>query len=359
MGRTMDQTFRVGLTRDLGKPDGSPAFGDIGLDLLDAAPGVSWEFIEAGRAGYQPELSAEQVRDYDAILVLKPKVTAATVEGADRLAIVARFGVGYDSVDVEACTANGVLLTITPDGVRRPVATAVMTLLLALSQKLFVKDRLTREDRWGDRPDHMGTGLTGRTFGVVGLGNIGRDIFHLAAPFGMRHLTADPYATPEQATAAGAELVDLETLLRSSDFVSINCPLGPETHHLIDAERLASMKPTAYLINTARGPIVDQRALFAALQARRIAGAGLDVFDPEPPDPSDPILQLDNVIVTPHALCWTDECFRGNGQSACRSILEVAAGRTPQYVVNRAALEHPRLQEKLRRHAERATAAAR
>ena len=293
------------------------------------------------------------MRGYDALLVLAPRVTAASLEGADRLAVLARFGVGYDSVDVPACTARDVLLTITPDGVRRPVAAAVLTLLLALTHKLLVKDRLTRAGRWAEKLDHMGQGVTGRTLGIIGLGNIGRDVIVLARPFGMRFLAFDPYLTPEQAAAAGAELVDLETLLRRSDYVSVNCALTPETRHLLDAERLALMQPTAYLINTARGPIVDQRALYEALSNGRLAGAGLDVFEQDPVDPGDPILTLDNVIVAPHAICWTDECFLGIGRSACESILDVAAGRVPRHVVNREVLDSPTLRAKLRRYAER------
>jgi D-3-phosphoglycerate dehydrogenase len=231
--------------------------------------------------------------------------------------------------------------------VRRPVATAVLTLLLALTHKLLIKDRLTRAGRWADKLDHMGQGVTGRTLGIIGLGNIGRDIITLARPFELRFLAFDPYLSAEQAAAAGAELVDLETLLRRSDYVSVNCALTAETHHLLDAERLALMQPTAYLINTARGPIVDQRALYDALTSGRIAGAGLDVFEADPVDPADPILTLDNVIVSPHAICWTDECFLGNGRSACESILAVAAGRIPRYVVNRDVLDSPDVREKL------------
>jgi phosphoglycerate dehydrogenase-like enzyme len=342
----MPETFRVGLTRDFLKPDGSVGFGDIGLESLDV-PGVKREFL----AEDTRELRPDQIRGYDALLVLAPKVTAATLEGADRLAVVARFGVGYDSVDVDALTRKGILLTITPEGVRRPVASSTMAFVLALAHKVFVKDRLTREGRWADRLDHMGTGLTGRVLGGVGLGNIGREVFDLARPFGMRHVAYDPYVKPESARAAGVELVDLPTLLRTADFVFITCQLTPETRHLINAERLALMKPSAYLINVARGPIVDQKALTEALRARRIAGAAIDVFEREPVDPDDPLLTLDNVIVTPHAICWTDECFRGNGLAACRSILDVAAGRVPKHVVNGAALDHPRLKEILARRA--------
>ena len=198
----------------------------------------------------------------------------------------------------------------------------------------------------------MGVGLAGRTLGSVGLGNIGRETFGLAAPFGMRHLAHDPYATPEAASEAGVELVDLGTLLRDSDFVMINSALTPETRHLLDAEKLALMKPTAYLINAARGPIVDQRALVDALRAERLAGAGLDVFEEEPADPEDPIFALPNVIATPHALAWTDEIALGNGRGAIESVLDVAAGRVPKNVVNRDVVDDPVLQEKLARYGE-------
>jgi phosphoglycerate dehydrogenase-like enzyme len=268
--------------------------------------------------------------------------------------VLARFGVGYDTVDVGACTEHGVLLTITPDGVRRPVATSVLAFLLALSHKMFVKDRITREGRWGEKLAQMGVGLVGRTLGIVGFGNIGREVARLARPFDLRVIAADPYVTREQAAAAGGELVELDALLRAADFVSINCNLTDETRHLIDARRLALMKPTAYLINTARGPVVDEPALIAALRERRIAGAGIDVFEQEPPDPRNPLFALDNVILAPHAICWTDECFLNNGRSAIQSILDVAAGRLPRHIVNRAVVDSPRLKEKMRRHGERA-----
>lgn len=332
-------SFRVGLTRDFLTPSGAIAFGDIGLSLLDG-PGVTWQFL----AENTPELRPDQIAGFDGLLVLGPKVTAATLAGNDRLAVVARFGVGYDNVDVPACTAAGVALTITPDGVRRPVAVSAITFLLALSHKLLIKDRLTRAGRWADKLNHMGMGVTGRTLGVIGVGNIGRDIFHLAKPFGMRHLGYDPFLT---SAPDGVELVPIEELLAESDYVVICCSLSKETHHLLNAGRLASMKPTAYLINVARGPIVDQAALMAALQQNRIAGAGLDVFDPEPIAPDDPLLALDNVILAPHAVCWTDECFGNNGRSACRSLLAVANGRAPEFVVNREVLTSPKFLSKL------------
>jgi phosphoglycerate dehydrogenase-like enzyme len=338
--------FHVGLTRDFLRADGIPLFGDIGLSLLDRTPDVKYEFL----AEDAPELSPGQVQGFDALLVLGPRITASTLAANDRLTLLARFGVGYDSVDVDACTAQGVLLTITPDGVRRPVASSVIAFLLALSHGLVAKDRLTRAGRWADRMDHIGVGLAGRVLGIVGLGNIGREVARLARPFDLRILASDPHVTPEQAAEAGAELVDLSTLLRTADFVSLNCALTAETRHLLDADRLALMKPTAFLINTARGAVVDQAALAAALRERRIRGAALDVFAREPIDPEDPILRLDNVIVSPHAICWTDESLREIGRSACASVLDVAAGRVPRHVVNPAVLSSPTLAAKLRRH---------
>jgi D-3-phosphoglycerate dehydrogenase len=337
--------FQVGVTRDFLSPDGSIAFGDIGLARLDAATALRWEFLPDNVT----ELAPQHAEQYDALLVLAPRVTAATLAGDPRLALVARFGVGYDNIDVPACTRAGVALTITPDGVRRPVAASVLTFVLALSHKLLIKDRLTRAGRWDEKLNYMGMGVTGRTLGVIGLGNIGREVFRLAAPLEMRHLAADPVVSTTDAAAAGVTLVDLQTLLRDSDFVVVCCALSESTRKLINAERLALMKPTAYLINVARGPIVDQAALTAALTERRIAGAGLDVFEQEPIDPADPLLQLENVIVSPHALCWTDECFAGNGNSAITSILDVAAGRAPQNVVNRDVLASPSFQSRLRR----------
>lgn len=335
--------FRVGLTHDFLKPDGTIGWGDIRLDLLDAAPNLEWEFL----AEATPELTPAQVDGYDALIVLGGRVTAATLAGADRLALIARFGVGYDNVDVATCTEHGVLLSITPDGVRRPVATIVLTYLLALSHRLLQKDRLTRAGGWADKLEYMGTGLTSRTVGIIGLGNIGREVVKLATPLDLTFIAHDPHLDPALAAELGVELVELETLLATADFVVVLCALTPETHHLLNAERLALMKPTAYLINVARGPIVDQAALTDALRQHKIAGAGLDVFEQEPVDPNDPILTLDNVIVSPHALCWTDELARRSGASVCEAVLAVSKGQPPTYVVNREAITTPRVQAKL------------
>ncbi|MBV9137028.1 MAG: dehydrogenase, partial [Hyphomicrobiales bacterium] len=149
------------------------------------------------------------------------------------------------------------------------------------------------------------------------------------------------------AAELGVELVGLEDLFRRADVVNVSCPLSPQTHHLVNAARLEMMKPTAYLINTARGPIVDQKALTEVLKAHRIAGAGLDVLEQEPPDPEDPILKLENVILAPHALCWTDQCFAGNGAADVRAVLDVQHGREPHLVVNKPVLATDRWRKRM------------
>jgi D-3-phosphoglycerate dehydrogenase len=332
----MGDKFRVALSGDFKKADGSPTYPDFDLGPLARAPGVEVTFLENANP-----LRAEQLEDIDALILLTHRFDRSSVPKSGRLAVVARFGVGYDTVDVQACTDAGIALVITPDGVRRPVAVSIITLMLALTGKLMVKDRLTREAGPGfaKRSDHMGVGLVGRTLGSLGIGNIGAELFRMAKPFDMCFLAHDPYADKAIAEELGIELVGLEELFRRADILSISCPLTPETRHIVNAERLALMKPTAYLINTARGPIIDQQALTKVLQERRIAGAGLDVLEQEPPDPADPILGLDNVILAPHALCWTDQCFAGNGAADVQAVLDVQHGRVPRGVVNRAVLD--------------------
>lgn len=333
-------TFRVGVSPDVLDRRSTPIFDPRAFSLL-ALPGVEWRYLAADE---ERSIGPETAAELDAVCLMLGRVTRDTfARGAGRLKLVARFGVGFDTIDVPACTEHGVLLTIAPDGVRRPVAVNVITFVLVLAQRLFVKDRITREGRWAERVDFMGMGLTGRTLGLIGIGNIGAEVLRLAAPFEMRHLACDPYVSEAEARALGAELVDLDTLLARADFVCVMCPLNAATRGLIGARELALMKPTAYLVNTARGPIVQERALYEALAARRIAGAALDVFEVEPTPADNPILRLDNVVVTPHAFCFTDECLTGLARSAFTAVADVAQGRAPRYVVNRDALAHPRL----------------
>jgi D-3-phosphoglycerate dehydrogenase len=340
--------FRVALSADFLRPDGAPAFPMFDLGPLDADPGIDWAYV-------QPEdgrITAASLEGFDALILLAARFDAESIPSDGRLALVARFGVGYDSVDVAACARAGIGVTITPDGVRRPVAVSILTFVLALAGKLFVKDGLAREGAAGfaRRSDHMGVGLVGRTLGSIGIGNIGAEMFRMFAPLDMRFIAHDPFVAGADAAALGVTLVELDTLFRDSDFLAVNLPLTPETENLVDAKRLAMMKPSAYLINTSRGPIVDQPALVAALRDGTIAGAGIDVFDPEPPSPDDPLLGLDNVIVTPHALCWTDQCFAGIGASTVAAAMTVKRGAVPDHLVERSVTENATFRERLDNH---------
>lgn len=318
-------------------------------ELIDPRPDISYAYFDAtGQDESGAYVTPADVADFDAVLLLSLRFPAASFTPDNRLAVIARWGVGYDSIDVPAATANDVLLAITVNAVRRPVSEAILTLILALGKTLPAKDKLVRTGRWDLRGELPSIGLRGKTVGSIGLGNIGSDMFGLLAPFELgRQLAADPFADPEQAAALGVELVDVETVFRESDFVTVNCFLSDETRGMVNARLLSLMKPTAYLINTARGPIVNQADLTAALQAGQLAGAGLDVFEEEPIDTDHPLLHMENVIVAPHALAWTDELYQLNSRYACENVLTVLGGDIPKYTVNREVAERSSFQEKL------------
>jgi len=342
----MSQAFKVGVTSDLLDARGEPVCGREPLRALDEAPGLAWEWLPTGIR----EIAAGHAAAFDAIYINSPRVTAAAVAGPDlRLKIISRHGVGYDSVDVAAMSAAGVLVCNTPAAVPRPVATIALTFVLALAHRLLAKDRLTREGRWHERTGHMGIGLTGRTLGVVGAGGIGKELLRMARVFDLKLLAADPYVDELELADLGARKAPLEVVMAQSDFVVVACLLNDETRHLIDASALARMKPEAYLINVARGPVVDEAALYEVLKARRIAGAALDVFEEEPTPATNPILALEHVIVTPHSLAWTDELFRNIAGTAIGAILSVQRGERPRFVVNPDVLSHPRVQRWLKR----------
>ena len=325
------QRFKLGIVRDVLNAAGEPFFGTQPLEILKANPLIDWEYTPER----VKEIPADWAARYDALYVNSSRVSAATVAREDRrLQIIARHGVGYDSVDVAALTEKCIVLTNTPLAIRRPVAVATLTLLFALAGRLFAKDRITRAGRWLERNELMGTGLVGRTLGVVGGGGIGQELLRVSSPFGLRRLVADPHVSRSAIAALDASVVPLEQLLRESDFVVVACLLNDETRHLIGADQFAQMKPAAFFINVARGPIVDEPALIEALRAGRIAGAGLDVFEQEPVDPQNPLLRMENVIVTPHALCWTDECFDAIARSGLQGVVDFSLGRRPAHIVN-------------------------
>ena len=335
---------KVGLSADLFNAKGEPMFGAGPLSLLSKA-GLPWDIVPTR----QGQLSPSAFTDYEALMISGSRVSDAELAGENgKLRIIARNGVGYDAVDTQALSAHGILLTNTPLAVRTPVATTAVAFILALSLRLPVKSRLAREGRWSERADHPGVGLPGRTLGIVGLGGIGHELVRLIQPYGMRILAADPHVDKAAAAQAGAELSKLDDLLKLSDFVVVACLLNESTRRLLNADRLRLMKSSAYLINVARGPIIDEAALIETLAQGRIAGAGLDVFEREPPDIANPLLTMDNVISTAHCLCWTDTFVEAVGHDAISGIIDVMTGRLPPFVVNSDAKVHARVQAWLR-----------
>jgi phosphoglycerate dehydrogenase-like enzyme len=327
--------FKVGISRDVLNAKGEPSFGYAALEVLKGNPALEWEYLPERFAELTPDIASQ----YDGIYISSPKVTRASLARADRrVRILARHGVGYDSVDVPATVEFGVVLTNTPIAIRRPMAVAALTLIFALTSRLFVKDRLVREDRWPERTSHMGVGLTTRTLGLIGAGGIGQEVMGLARPFFRQMIAADPYGDAARVSALGASLAPIETVMKESDIVVCCCLLTDETRHLLDAAKFALMKPTAFFVNIARGPVVDEPALIAALQTGRIAGAGLDVFEREPTATDNPLKGMSNVILAPHALGWTDECFHDMAATGLQSIVDFSLGRRPVHVVNPEAL---------------------
>lgn len=323
----MSAPFRVAVSPDLGRLAANTG-AEVGLSLLDAQPHIDYHVLPDDG----PEIAPEHIEGCDALLLLRPSVTERTLRGADRLSLVARWGVGCENIDIAACTRHRVAVTIAPNGVRRPIATAMLMLILALSSRMVQKNALMHSGGW-NREIYVGDGLTGATLGLVGLGNIGAELLRLAEPLEMRHIVFDPFLTAAP-QGVRAEFVDLDDVLADSDYLGICCPLTEATHHLVDADRIARMKPTAHIVNMARGAIIDEAALVVALDSGRLAGAGLDVFEVEPLPASSPLRRMDNVILGPHTMGFSRELLAGNGRDACQSIIDVSFGRKPTYLVN-------------------------
>jgi phosphoglycerate dehydrogenase-like enzyme len=338
--------FRVKLAGDFHYPDGSLRYPDIGLSMLEAA-----KHIEVSRfAEHRNVMGADQIGDANGVIVLAARVTQETLKSPENLLALGRFGVGYDSVDVAACTQADVVLCITPGAVNRSVAEATVGWMMALTHHIRAKDRLLREGRWDERTRYMGCELRDRTLGIVGFGRIGQTVGELLRGFGMKPpLAFDPYVKSEAAAAHRVKLVSLDELMANADFVSVHCLLSDETRNLIGARQLGMMKKTAYLLNTARGGIIDEDALFDALKSRRIAGAAIDCFVGEPITKPHRFGELDNVLLAPHSICWTEELFRDIGRMCCQEMLDLSVGKRPIGVVNPDVFEKPSFQEKWRR----------
>lgn len=352
--------FHVALTGDFLNEDGVSAYGDIGLSLLDESPHVAYHFLtelsprrdDPGYWSrfYSLEVTPDHIREIDGLIVLRPWIKPATFSrGADRLVVIGRSGAGFDKIDLEACTKHGVALFNVPDALNHSTASSALMFMLALSKRLVAQDRVTREVAWHRQAEVLGHEITGRTLGIVGLGRSGRELVRLVAPFDMRVLSYSPHADPAVAQQLGVRLTSLDDLLGESDFVSLHCRLTPQTRRMFGARAFGLMKPTAFFINVARGELVDQRALVAALQSRHIAGAALDVYEREPVPASDPLLSLDNVILAPHWSASSAEVWKATGRATALGMLRAARGEVPDNVVNPEVLENECFQKKLER----------
>lgn len=338
--------FRVAFSADFCGEDGQLAFPELGLSLLSGVPGLAYEFLSEYRSEYTPG----QLAPFDVVISLKPRITAQSLEGITRLCAVGRCGVGYDNIDLKACTEHGIAVYITPGEVMRPVAESILLLILALSHRLLEKDTKLRKGQWAESRSRLGREPRDRVVGTIGMGNIAGEAIRLLRVLDVgRFLAFDPFVSAERAAEHGVELVSLEELLRMSDYVLINCPLTPQTRGLMGKPQFGLMKRDAVLINTARGPIVDERALIDALKNQQIAGAGLDVFEEEPLSMESPLVAMDNVILTSHSIAWTEELFRDMGTIDCRGALAIYRGEVPANVVNPEVLSNPLFMDKLNR----------
>ena len=279
---------------------------------------------------------AEACREVEGLVTSGTPVTAELLEQAPRLRVVSAVAVGYDNIDVQACTRRRILVTNTPGVVTEATADLTFGLLMSVARRLVEADRYVREGHWRHWTwgCMWGTDLVGKTLGILGFGRIGQAVARRARGFSMRILYYSlDRPTPERERELGAQYVDRETLLREADFLSLHVPLAPDTHHLISTAELNLMKPTAFLINTSRGKVVEEAALVEALRSKRIAGAGLDVFEFEP-QIHPALLALNNVVVTPHMGTATGETRLAMAMLAAENLLTALEGRRPPHLVN-------------------------
>ena len=326
--------YRV-LVTDYVWPSTQPereVLSSIGADIIEA-PDPSEDTL------------AELAIDSDAIMTCFAQVTDRVVRAAQKCQVISRYGVGVDNIAVDTATAEGIPVTYVPDYCVDEVSDHVMALLLTWNRQIGFYDEMAKQGRWeGVGSPVPLVRLRGSTMGVVGLGRIGRAVAAKAQAFGMNVMAHDPYLPEADAISMGIRPVDLTALLAEADYVTIHTPLNPDTQGLIGARELAQMKPTAFLINCARGPIIDEAALYAALSGRRIAGAGLDVMEQAAPPASNPIFSLDNVVVTPHVAFLSQQSVHELEVRTAQATVDVLQGRMPQFLVNPAVLPHSRVQ---------------
>lgn len=312
----------------------------IYIDILKARADVRLDRLEndSPEADFAPVLEAAHVYQVGAArdeLAPHFHVHADLLKRTPNLLIVSSNGAGFDPVDIEACTAAGVLVVNQSGGNAHSVAEHALAMMLTLSKRIIQSDRRLRRERNVNRNDLVGNEVEHKTVGIVGLGNVGRRIAALCSTLlGMKVLAYDPYLSAEEMAARGGEKVELDELLRRADFVSISCPLDKGSRGMIGVREFALMQPHAYFVTTARGFIHDEDALLGALRDKRIAGAGLDVWSKEPPPPDHPLLQFDNVLASPHTAGVTTEARQNMGRIAAEQVLAALDGKRPPRVIN-------------------------
>lgn len=278
-----------------------------------------------------------EVHDAFAIILRsRAKITRKIIEAAPRLKVISRTGAGYDNIDVEAATQHGVMVCNLPGINSLPVAEHTIALMLALMKQLPKMDSYVRNKQWYKRNELIAEEVAGKTVGIVGLGKIGREVLVRSKALGMNILAYDPYIDKQQFNGDSIRFCDsLDEIFSKADIVTLHVPNIPETRGMVTKQLIYLMKPTAYIINTSRGEVIDQDALVEALKERRIAGAALDVFHKEPLESDDPLLELDNVILTPHVAALTKESGVKMAVEAVKQVIDCLEGRIPKYIVNR------------------------
>jgi D-3-phosphoglycerate dehydrogenase len=286
------------------------------------------------RSPASPQEWAKAMRGVHVIAGVEDRVDEAFLKFADKLEMIQTISVGYNHIDVQACTRKGVIVCNVPEVYSEPVAQHVWALILDLTKHITKADKSMRDGTW-ETKDWMGVQLWGKTLGIVGLGSIGgRVAMKGRLAFGMRVLAYDPYIRPERAQLFGAELTSLENLLKESDVISINVLLTPETRHSISEKQLSMMKRSALLVNTSRGPVIDEKALVKCLANKGIRGAGLDVFETEPLPKDSPLLKMENVVLTPHIASSTSEAVEDCYRAAVANVVRHLKGQRPLWIIN-------------------------
>jgi D-3-phosphoglycerate dehydrogenase len=314
---------------------------------------LDWEAKQLAAAGipfsvhqlkFMPEADVvKAVGDADIIIVNMVKMTDSLLSKLPRCKLLIRHGIGYDNVDVAACTKYGIEFAYQPDYCKEDVAEHAIALIFACARKIVSSRRIlddsSRKGQWDFTGLFPLPRLDGKTLGILGVGRIGSRVYRKLKTFGFRLIGADPYLSETRLAELGLEFVSREELFRQSDFITVHTPLNDETRHIVNAISLSWMKPTAYLINTSRGGMIDVEALAEALRTKQIAGAALDVYDVEPPPPTFPLFGMDNVILTPHIAWASEEAGWEIRQSILNDVLSFAKGGHARCIVNKEILK--------------------